>query len=96
MIIRPLINTRHFIHLIKRNFTNKSWFDLEIDKIRQELADLTNKEQELHKKNYGCNDPNCEIHKLGKMLVRVSLNAIQSKRISLMERHDKLKNYPQK
>jgi hypothetical protein len=87
--------TRRFIHLIKRNFTNKTWFDLEIDKIRQDLEELTIKEQELHKEKYGCDDPNCEIKRLGKMLVKASLNEIQSKRTYLMIRQEKLKTDPQ-
>ena len=98
MITRPLIhliNKRHFIHLIKRNFTNKSWFDLEEDKIRQELEELTSKKQEIRKKKYGCDDPNCEIHKLGNMLIKVNLDNIQSKRTYLMTRQEKLKNDPQ-
>ena len=80
----------HFIN--KRTFTNNSWFDKQIHEITQQLDELKIKEQKLYAQKYGCDDPNCEIHSLGNILKRVSLDGIQQKRKYLMTEQDRLFN----
>ena len=71
MIIRRLI-----FNLIKRNFINKTYINLEIDQITQQIDKLTNEKQNINNTKYGCDDPNCEVHQVGKLLKKISLNKI--------------------